>query len=759
MMSMSLRQCFCLLSCILFSAGSLSKEDSAASFVGAETCAGCHAQQYSLWKGSHHDWAMQPANEQSVLGDFNQVSFEHYGERSEFYRQGDSYYIKTQNAEGKMQAFKVAYTFGFYPLQQYLIPFPDGRMQALSVAWDSRPKEEGGQRWFHLYPDEAIPFDDVLHWTGPYFTWNTRCAECHSTQLKRNYQASDNTYKSTWSEVNVACEACHGAGSQHVQQANAGQLSSDSGLTPINAVGAWLRDSEAATATHRAPPAGTQVESASEQLAVCGSCHSRRALVDDLDKPGNFHNQHQLQLLAPGLYSADGQIQDEVYVLGSFLQSKMHKEGVVCSNCHEPHRLKLRAEGNGVCAQCHNPQVFDTAKHHHHPEGAGSQCANCHMPEHTYMVVDPRRDHSIRIPRPDLSERTGSPNACNLCHQDQSNEWSSAALNAWLKVSGKKLEKHYGEAFASFRAGDVDGDLGLIQLAMNPDTAPIVGASALAQVSLSQESLHLARLKVNDPSPLLRRSAILLLEQLPLEQRQEVIFPLLSDPIKMVRTESARVLAGAMGLEVERQRILDQAIAEYRSVLLLHQDTASGQLNIAGLELALQDMTAAEKAYHRALLLDSRHVGARLNLADFYRSQQQDHKGEPLLRESLELTPEHAGPPHALGLLLVRQKKYEEALQYLSKAYALAPENSRYAYIYAVAANTVGNATTALEVLERVVQREPANQEALMALVDILNRQGQQRQALKYAESLLRLTPENTQLKQWVDYLRSRGLQ
>jgi hypothetical protein len=123
-----------------------------------------------------------------------------------------------------------------YPLQQYLIEFPGGRLQTLDIGWDSRPKEQGGQRWFHLHPDDPVRQDDVLHWTGPNLNWNYMCADCHSTNLRKGYDASSDTYHTTWSEIDVSCEACHGPGSKHVEWAEAkakGEPSSlpDMGLT------------------------------------------------------------------------------------------------------------------------------------------------------------------------------------------------------------------------------------------------------------------------------------------------------------------------------------------------------------------------------------------------------------------------------------------------------------------------------------------------------------------------------------------------
>ncbi len=726
-------------------------------FVGADTCRGCHQAEYDLWQGSHHDWAMRPATPDNVLGDFDDVEYDHYGVKSHFYRRGDTFYVKTDNAEGKMQEFKVSYTFGFDPLQQYLIAFPDGRLQALSLAWDSRPAAEGGQQWFHLYPDQPIPHDDILHWTGTYQNWNSRCAACHSTNLRRNYDQKTDSYDTQWSEINVSCEACHGPGKAHVEWAKKpGAEAAHMGLTrDISAVGQWLRTSDTTTAhsTVAAP-------SMSGQIAACGSCHSRRSLVDDPNLPGNFHNKHHLELLRSPLYHPDGQIAEEVYVLGSFMQSKMFHEGVVCSNCHEPHSLKLRAEGNGVCTQCHSAPVYDSPKHHHHPTGEGSQCVNCHMPETTYMQVDPRRDHSIRIPRPDLSDELNTPNACTQCHANKANSWAANVFSQWLKELDKKPPEHYGEAMASVFRGDPDADRQLMKLARDGSLPAIVRGTALSHLQNfpSRQTLSVARENLDDADALVRRGAVLALEMLPVEQRLADLLPLLKDPIKTVRLEATRLLMAVPDaqLTAAAKASLKVAMAEYLDALRMHADTPNGQMNLGAYYLAKEDFERAEQAYRRALMLNPRHLGAHMNLADLYRLLEKESEAEKVLREAIEIAPQQGAPYHSLGLALVRQKRYADAEVALAKAAELEPENIRYGYVYAVALNSRGKAEAALEVLADLHQRQPADVDVLYALLDIHRRNENWAQALVYGEKLLQLRPGNPQLENLVNYLRSR---
>ena len=487
-------------------------------WVGVQVCKQCHQAEYEAWRGSHHDLAMAEATADTVLGNFNDARFEYAGKTTRFYRRGEEYRVETEGPDGKPTDYPVTYVFGVDPLQQYLVPFPGGRLQALSIAWDTRPKEEGGQRWFHLYPDEAIVAGDPLHWTGPYQNWNLQCAECHSTNLTKNYRAESHDYQTTWSEIDVACEACHGPGKQHADLAGTGKLAgAANGGFPMGLAerGSWYW------------PEGSDIAQRSEpltnahQVENCGRCHSRRGPLGEYDYSRSLLDTHRVSLLRDPLYHADGQILDEVYVYGSFVQSKMYQAGVVCSNCHEPHSNQLRSPGNGVCAQCHKPATFDTPEHHHHPvDSPGAACANCHMPTRNYMVVDPRRDHSMRVPRPDLSVVMGTPNACTQCHTDQGDEWALNSLRQW-GVEFRDTSSHPARHIAQARRGDYRAVPGLLELARDDEAAPIWRATALAELGTtgSNEGYQLALSLLDSSDPMLRWGAVQTLEQLPLQQR------------------------------------------------------------------------------------------------------------------------------------------------------------------------------------------------------------------------------------------------
>ena len=391
------------------------------SYVGGETCVGYHQEESAAWTGSHHDLAMQVASTETVLGDFSGVTFAYYSRSSTFFTRDDSYFVRTEGEDGELHDYQIAYTFGASPLQQYLIQFPDGKLQALGVAWDARPGSSGGQRWYHLYPDEEVTPEHPLHWTGPEQRWNYQCAECHSTHLQKNYDPELGSYSTTWSDLDVSCEACHGPASAHVDWANsnagsagggggedAGGRAGEVGLVVDLADrddGAWTIRSGEQIATR------TPGRTSREEISACATCHSRRQLIAEEDPAGGSPlNTLRPALLEEGLYHSDGQIQDEVYVYGSFLQSAMYEAGVTCSNCHDPHSARLRATDNALCSSCHLATTYDSPTHHYHELGtSGAECVSCHMPPRTYMGVDSRRDHSMRVPRPDLTVTLGTP--------------------------------------------------------------------------------------------------------------------------------------------------------------------------------------------------------------------------------------------------------------------------------------------------------------------------------------------------------------
>jgi Tfp pilus assembly protein PilF len=722
-------------------------------FVGRSRCVECHEIQHDLWLDSHHDNAMQLPTPDTVLGDFSGSTFTKDGVTSRFFRDGEKFLVETDNAAGELEVFEVAYTFGVDPLQQYLIEFPDGRLQVLGVCWDIRPASENGQRWFHLYEDDPVPHDDILHWTGNYQNWNFMCAECHSTDLKKGYDFASDTFKTTWSEIDVSCEACHGSGSEHVEWAEAYKAGT---AAPSDTFGflmslkkdvaaEWIMNLETGTAV-RTPERTTHAE-----VETCALCHSRRGLMSEDYVPGQpLLNTHQLQLLEDPIYYHDGQIRDEDYVYGSFLQSKMYHAGVTCSDCHDPHTARTRLPANALCSVCHLPSKYAAPTHHFHEStSTGASCVECHMPERTYMVVDPRRDHSIRVPRPDLSDKLGTPNACTQCHSDQTNAWAAKQVAEWFPDS--KRRPHFGEAFALARSGNPRGESALLALLHEAETPDIVRASALSELANTptRESVAAAIDALADGNPLVRSAALRLAQFLPAQERFGHVGPLLNDPIGVVRHEASRTLADTPlnQLNTEQSAALDTAIETYIQTELTNADRPEAHLNIAIVQALRGDLAAAERAGLKALEIEPQLLQTRLNLASIYQQMNRDGDGEKVLREGLKLAPEAGILRHTLGLLLYRQGRQEEALDALRRAAADAPEEGRFQYVYAIALNSLGAPRKALDVLREASPKHPFDREILLALITMNLEQGSQVEAESYFKRFETLWPDAPEIQ------------
>ena len=744
------------------------RETSVASFVGSETCGGCHQAEAKLWQGSHHEQAMDHATEKSVLGDFNDASFDYYTMHSRFFRKDGKFLVETDGPDGKLAVFEVKYTFGVYPLQQYLIEFPDGRIQALSIAWDSQSKEQGGQHWFHLYPNEQIRHGDILHWTKLNQNWNFMCAECHSTGVRKNYDAAHDRFSTIFAEISVGCETCHGQGSHHVAWARDQQRWWPFGKQQDKSEGLSVRLDERSDATwrHDARTGNPQRNFAPpvlrKEVETCGLCHARRAEFSEDWVPGQWlSDTHVVSELGRGLYHADGQMQDEVYNYGSFKQSKMFAAGVTCSDCHDPHSAKLRASGEGVCLQCHSPEKYAAAAHSHHeavnpPVG----CASCHMPTRTYMVVDPRHDHSLRIPRPDLSVKLGTPNACNDCHKDRSAQWAAATVENWYGPNREGFQ-NFAEAFHAAWSDQPGAAELLVAVAADHNSPPFARASALTDlaISLSSTNITLARASLSDPDPMVRIGALDMLESAPPNQIWPLASPLLADRSRGVRIRAASLLAVVPTANeplADRERF-ERAAADFVDAQRFNADRPELRAALGSFFAKRGRLVEAETEYMAALRLSPQYAPAAVDLADLYRGLRRDADGESVLRSALLVSPQDAGLHHALGLTLVRLKRVDEALDELRNAAKLDPSQARYSYVYAIALHSAGRISEAMTELKENLAQHPNDRDTLLALITFSRDGGEAGAALEYAEELAQIAPQDRGLAALIEELRRQA--
>jgi Tfp pilus assembly protein PilF len=703
--------------------------ESAAQFVGSERCRKCHESAFDKWRGSYHDLAMDVAGEKSVLGNFDNATFtdpyNHFTSR--FYREDGKYFVETEGPDGKPGKFEIKYTFGAYPLQQYLVPFPGGRLQCLNIAWDVDKKT-----WYRLPPYDVKGPNDWLHWTKGGQTWNVMCAECHSTRLRKGYDPEKDTYHTTWAEIDVGCEACHGPGSEHVEWADKPPLA--------------RRDAPNYELTVH-----TRDLNASDQIKICAPCHSRRYQLGD-----NPHAEGELldvivpRLLGEGLYYPDGQILEEVYVYGSFVQSKMYDRGVRCSDCHDVHSLKRLKEKNDLCTQCHRAEVYDTQSHHFHKKedngrpSEGYLCVKCHMPGRTYMGIDYRPDHSLRVPRPDLSAKLGTPNACsaNGCHADKSLSWNVDHFTKWY---GESRKPHYGTVLAAGRARKPEAESDLIRLAEDSLLPAIVRATALELLrSYPTPASHAALAKaLENDDALIRYTAIRSLEYYDAETRLKRIAPKLYDPVKAIRQEAA-VMLSALPEEKLRKDDTDafrKAVEDYRESMRYNADLPAQRYNLGLLAANLGHDEEAIAAYKKAIEIDDQFYPAKVNLATLYNRQGKNSEAEKLLREVLDQEPQLHEVAYSLGLLLAEMQRYAEAEVYLRRAASAMPGYSRAQYNLGQVLLVLKQPGPAEAALKRALALEPQNEQFFVALANCYLESGQTAKARTLAHDTLREFP------------------
>jgi tetratricopeptide (TPR) repeat protein len=708
-------------------------------FVGSLKCKECHQKEYDRWLNSNHDHAMDVANEKTVVADFNNAVFEAHGVTSRFYKKDGRFFAHTQGPEGKMGDFEVTHTFGWFPLQQYLVPFPGGRLQCLPVAWDVREK-----KWYHLYPKEPLDPNDWLYWTNAAQNWNGMCAECHSTNLKKNYDVKTDTYKTTWSDIDVGCEACHGPGSRHVQWAEM----PDMARPRVENVDLVVKTSGIGSR---------------KLVELCAPCHSRRASLGDYT-----HAEADLldcvlpSLLTQELYFADGQILEEVYAYGSFTQSKMYHRDVRCSNCHDVHSLKVIKEGNALCLQCHRAAEYDSREHHFHKKrgekadpiksadgkvlfevGTGAECIQCHMPGRTYMGIHYRLDHSLRIPRPDLSVEIGTPNACNRCHVEKNAQWSVDAITKWY---GPGRRPHYGTVIEAGRKRLPEARQDLIRLAGDPLYPVIVRATALSLLTAysGEHTVRALELALMDDEALIRRTAVQSIYLSGQRRQTELIAPLLYDPVAAVRMEAASTLAGESSerLSPDQSKVFHRDLQEYIGAMEYSGDFGFGRYNLANLYVALNRPEEAVRHYQAALKIDDLFYPAKVNLAMLYNRRGENEKAERLFRDVVAKHPEIYDAAYFLGLLLVEKGKHKEALDYLVKAAKGIPDRSRIQYNLGLLLQVLQRDSEAETAMLKALEMEPTSMDYLYALADFYVKRNRLAEARKVAERMVAAYPD-----------------
>lgn len=698
-------------------------------FLGDEKCKECHQDQFKKWEGSHHDKAMQIADSITILANFNNQKFTSQGVTSLFFKKGKDFYVNTEGPDGKNHDYKIVYTFGITPLQQYIVQFPDGHYQCLRTAWDSVKN-----KWFDLYPDFKVVHSEWLHWSRGGLNWNNMCADCHSTNVRKNYDEKTHSYNTEFAIINVNCEACHGSGKQHV--------------TDVEKMGEKYVAGSSFQMTSETQP--------KELVDQCARCHMRREQYSEFfNFEGTMLDHYYPQLLEERLYQADGQILDEVYVYGSFVQSKMYQNDVTCTDCHDAHSLKLKFDGNKLCAQCHVPEKYDTPKHHfHQPNTESSKCINCHMPGRFYMGNDFRRDHSFRVPRPDLSVKYGTPNACSGCHKDKDDKW---AAENFTKLFGEVDSIHFSEKLAPGITLQPNGHEGLIDLMHDKNQPEIVRASATKVLSnynaqnFVQQYIQL----LNDESAMVRGASVDVLSEINSKDYISYFLPLLEDPKRSIRIKAFYGLGVLLenDVPIEYKESYGKVKKEFLTHLKTNADFVGGRMKKGNYYLKKGDIEKAIKSYESALSMDNINNQIRINLATLYYNSKQYKKAEDTFKEVIKQEPKFGPVYYSLALLYAELNRVDDAIVQLKTAVNIMPENIRVYYNLSLLYDKKGDFKNAEKIIVAGLKVDPVNEGLLYVLAYVYKKNNQINKAKNITSRLVELYPNNQQYQSFLNQL------
>jgi predicted CXXCH cytochrome family protein len=732
-------------------------ETDRAYYVGSHTCIECHKIEYDLWLDSHHYHAMDTATPESVRGDFNNTTFEWNGITNRFFKQENKLYVETPGPGGEMGIYEISYTFGYEPLQQYLIAFPGGRLQCLPIAWDTEKAQ-----WFHLYDsvyDEEIQPDDWLYWTNNGQNWNGMCADCHSTDLRKNYDIQSRTFNTTWFEINVGCEACHGPSSEHLDWAKLPDIA-----RPTNTnTGLLVRTSNITTR---------------EYVDQCARCHARRGVLEDFKGVYQDVMDYMIpQHIGEPYYFADGQILEEDYVYASFLQSKMFANDVRCNDCHDAHSVKLIKDGNEVCLQCHKEADYETYDHHFHKYegeegdplvladrtvavGEGALCVNCHMAGRYYMGNDFRNDHSFRIPRPDLSAEIGVPNACNQCHTNETVAWSVKYMQTWY---GSSRKTHYGTVLDGGRKARPEAEEDLIILAFDtlyPVVARATAISLLSHYPTEESNRAIADL-LSDNESMVRHMSVQNYMVFNEADFLRDMMSMLYDPVRAVRMNAAFRLSALPSDRIDTLHLeaYNRAIDEYIDAMEYTGDFAASRHNLGILYSNMGDLEKAELNYREAIRIDGLFYPAKMNLAMLYNQMGDNQRARILFTDIIENHPEVTEAYYSYGLLLAEMNQYQDALTYLQEAARLMPDRPRIFYNLGLLYQYLESPARAEGSFREALRLDPGNIDYIYVMADFYIKQGRLELAETYAVQLQEQFPDyrvGSDLLQVIENIRSQ---
>ena len=713
-----------------------------AQYGGSESCKDCHAEEYELWKKSNHGLAERLVQPERDRADFDPTqTFKHGTQTSTASWSNGVAFVTAIGLSRQPETHAIARVIGNDPLLQYLVPFPGGRFQILEASYDPHSNQ-----WFNSYGNDDRQPGEWGHWTGRGMNWNSACAECHNTRLRKNYDESTDSFHTTMAERTVGCEACHG---------------------PLRAHNEWQK--KFGKSGDKDP---TLTKPTHEQIVdYCGFCHSLRTDLTGDFKPGDKFSDHceLLMVDTSERYYADGQIRAEDYEYASFLSSKMHAHGVYCLDCHNPHSYKNTLPGNWLCLRCHNvgsktaPEINPATHSHHLVHGfdtngapvsvdlttynsktvkeTGGECVNCHMPQTPYMQRHWRHDHGFTSPDPLLTKQFGIPNACNRCHQDKDADWSLKFCNDWYGAKMERPARQRAEIIAQAQQGDLPSADGLLALLKKEDLPywRAVESDLLLPWAAQPEVTAVLLQGLQDTNTLVRAASARSLEAALAAGMPEVSAALqarLDDPARNVR------VAAAWSLRVTLDTNSPAGI-ELQHYLDINADEPVGQLNKGNYSFARNDLPAAAQHFQKAVDWDIYSAPFHQSLAVVLSALNRPQEAVQTLEQAVHFSPDDAESHYQLGLAYHEVGNLTNAAAQLTATVKLDPRHVAAWYNLGLAQNALGQTDAAIASLLQAESLAPADARIPYARATILARLGRSREAIGAAKRSLEIDPSS----------------
>jgi Flp pilus assembly protein TadD len=709
------------------------EKDVFARYAGSESCRACHAALFESWASSNHGLAERKVSSRDKAAFEPERAFSHGKQQSKVSARDGAFRVETLGFDGKTEVYPVVRVVGNDPLRQFLVERPGGRFQTLEVAFDPHKGD-----WFNVYGNEDRQPGEWGHWTGRGMNWNTMCASCHNTRLRKNYDVRDDVFRTSMAEMSVGCESCHGPMKEHVD---------------------WRTTNPGA----KTPDPTVKRADREQMLDTCGSCHARRRELTGDFVPGEKFSAHfQLTTVDESdLYFADGQVRDELYEYGSFLSSKMHHAGVRCVDCHDPHKAKPKLVGNTLCQTCHaggaaapggtvRAPVIVPETHSFHKD-ASVTCQSCHMPVTTYMQRHPRHDHSFSIPDPLLTKELGIPNACSKCHSDKDVEWAIAAADKWWGEKLKRPTRERARLVAAARAGK-EGSGSDLEKAVRGEVSPYWKASLLRLLGPWMDDAQIGRLFMEyaqHSDPLVRTAAVQGLETVAgmgSEPARQILFRKLEDPDRSVRVAAAWALRASVDEATRAGR-------ELAHTLEIAGDQPAGRLALGVFAQAKGRPDEAVQHFEKAVSWDLRSAGLRHEFAILLAELEKPLAALNQIREAVKLEPANAEFRYKLALAINETGGVSSAVSEFEEAVRLDPKHARAWYNLGLARNQMRNTKGAIDALRSGEIAAPRDPRIPYARATIHASAGQKDEAKAAVERALELAPNMPEARKLLEQL------